>query len=287
MNPPVQVAVSGATGNAGVLVVKALLAEGAHVVALGGSLQKIAAALPATVEARLFDFQQPDTWVSAVVRCKSVFLLRPPAISDVESTLIPCARKALQTGTSHIVFLSVAGAETNRLVPHHKVEVFLRTTLSYTILRPGFFAQNLQDAYKRDIVDQSRIYVPAGRGKVAFVDLHDVAQVAAAALLDPGAHLRQGYTLTGPAAVSFAEVAAELSRWLNRTVTYEPASIIGYLRHLRRRKLPWVQSMVQTVLHAGLRFGQAAPVDPTLERLLNRPPRSISQYIEDNVGIWR
>lgn len=287
MTPPLQVAVTGATGNTGVLVVEALLAAGAHVVALGGSVQRTTAALPTTVESRLFNFRQPDTWAGAVAGCQSVFLLRPPAIGDVEVTLIPFAQKALQKGTTHIVFLSVAGAETNRLMPHHKVEIFLKTTPGYTILRPGFFAQNLQDAYKRDIVEQSRIYVPAGRGRVAFVDLYDVAQVAAAALLEPASHLGQGYTLTGPEAVTFAEVAAELSQCLNRRVTYEPASIMGYLRHLRRRKLPWMQAMVQTVLHVGLRFGQAATVDPTLERLLKRPPRALSQYIAEHADIWR
>ena len=286
-SPSLKVAVTGATGNAGVRVVEALLAAGANVVALGGSLPKNTAALPASVEPRLFNFRQPATWAGAVAGCQSVFLLRPPAIGDVEATLIPFAQKALQEGATHIVFLSVAGAETNRLLPHHKVEVFLKTTAGYTILRPGFFAQNLQDAYKRDIVDQSRIYVPAGRGRVAFVDLYDVAQVAAAALLDPASHLGQGYTLTGPVAVTFAEVAAELSQHLNRRVTYEAASIMGYLRHLRRRKLPWMQSMVQTVLHVGLRFGQAATVDPTLGRLLKRPPRTVSQYIAEHADIWR
>ena len=57
----------------------------------------------------------------------------------------------------------------------------------HTLLRPGFFAQNLQDAYRRDIREEPRLHVPAGRGRVAFVDLRDPGEVAAMALIDPAA----------------------------------------------------------------------------------------------------
>jgi nucleoside-diphosphate-sugar epimerase len=205
----------------------------------------------------------------------------------VQETLIPFAQKTLETGVKHIVFLSVAGAETNRIVPHHKVEVFLKSTKSYTILRPGFFAQNLQDAYRKDILEQDRIYVPAGQGKVAFVDLRDVALVAAHALLRPAEHANQGYTLTGPQAVSFAEAAQMLSQCLGRQVKYQAASVLGYLWHLHRRRLPWMQAFVQTVLHVGLRFGQAEKVDATLRRLIDREPYGLAQYIHDHANTWK
>jgi uncharacterized protein YbjT (DUF2867 family) len=282
-----RVAVTGATGNTGVHVVRELLAQGAHVVALGGQKGQPRTALPAGVELRPFDYAASAGWSAAVAGCDSLFLLRPPAISNVQETLIPFARQALQQGVKHTVFLSVAGADTNRIVPHHKVEVFLRSTESYTILRPGFFAQNLQDAYRRDILEQDRIYVPAGQGKVAFVDLRDVALVAAKALVQPAEHLKQGYTLTGPQAVSFAQAAQMLSHCLGREIRYQAASITGYLWHLRRRRLPWMQAFVQTILHVGLRFGQAETVDPTLRRLVGREPFGLDRYIQDHSTTWQ
>ncbi len=280
------IAVTGATGNTGVHVVKELLALGVRVVALVGKPDRARASLPNDVEARAFDFTASGTWAAAVVGCDALFLLRPPAISNVQETLLPFAQAALQQGVKHIVFLSVAGAETNRIVPHHKVEVFLKSTESYTILRPGFFAQNFQDAYRQDILEQDRIYVPAGHSKVAFVDVRDVAVVAAQALVHPTEHARQGYTLTGPRAVTFTEAAAMLTQVVGRPIRYQAASILGYFLHLRRRNLPRMQAVVQTVLHVGLRFGQAETVDPTLQRLLRREPHDLHAYLRDHASLW-
>ena len=71
--------------------------------------------------------------------------------------------------------------------------------------------------------------------------------------------------------MTFHEVAALLADVLGRPVTYEPASVLGYLAHLGRQGLPVPQRVVQTLLHVGLRRGDAEQVDPTLARLLGRP----------------
>jgi uncharacterized protein YbjT (DUF2867 family) len=172
------------------------------------------------------------------------------------------------------------------LVPHHAVEKYLMQSHGWTILRPGFFAQNLGDAYRQDIVDEHRIYIPAGRGRVAFVDVADLADVTAAIFATPSEHERKAYTLTGGEAIDLYEVAGCLSDALQREIRYVPASVVGYMLHLRRRGLPWAQVGVQTVLHAGLRLGQAETVDPTLERLLGRRPNTLKAYVYENRGIW-
>lgn len=185
-----------------------------------------------------------------------------------------------------MVFLSVAGAEKNRFVPHQKVEDHLRARGDHhTHLRPGFFAQNLDSAYRRDIVEDDRIYVPAGRRQpVNWIDARDIAEVAAQVLPEP--HQGQSYTLTGPGPVPWSEVTDALSEALGRPNRYEPASVVGYARHLARRGLPRGATMVQSVLHFLLRFGQGAGEDPTLERSLGRPGRTIRQYIADHAEVW-
>jgi uncharacterized protein YbjT (DUF2867 family) len=217
-----------------------------------------------------------------------MFLLRPPAIADTKRTLVPFIDTAREQGVGHVVFLSVAGAEKNTFVPHHAVEAHLRARgHQYTLLRPGFFAQNLQDAYRRDIIEDDRLYVPAGRGRVAFVDLRDVAEVAALALCEPAAHHAKAYTLTGPEAIGFEHAAELLSGVLGRAIRYEPASVLGYVRHLRHRTLPWGQVAVQTLLHVGLRLGQAKAVDPTLASLLGRPGHTLREYVRDHAEVWK
>lgn len=193
----------------------------------------------------------------------------------------------MEGGGRQVVFLSVAGAADNPLVPHYAVEQHLRQgPAGWTIVRPGFFAQNLGDAYRDDIVQHDRIFVPAGAGRAAFIDVRDVAAVAVDALVNPAAHQGRVYTLTGPEALSFADAASLLSHELNRTIRYQPASVPAYFFHLRRRGMPFGQVIIQTILHVGLRFGQAETVDETLASLLKQPPRTLHNYVRDHRALW-
>ncbi|HYN67093.1 MAG TPA: SDR family oxidoreductase [Ornithinibacter sp.] len=279
------VLVLGATGNVGGATVRALRQRGIPVRVAVRNAQR--AEPGADVEHVELDVFRPETFGPAVQGIAGLFLLRPPPVSRVGPTLNALTDAALAAGVEHVVFSSVAGADTNAVVPHHRVETHLREHApSWTILRPGFFAQNLADAYRQDIVDDDRIHLPAGRGLVAFIDTRDIGEVAAAAFADPSSHRGKGYTLTGPVALTFDDVAAMLTRTLGRPIAYQPASVLGYARHLRGQGLPIAQVVVQTVLHTGLRRGDAETVDPTLEHLLGRPGRTLEEYVHENAATW-
>lgn len=280
------VLVTGALGNVGAATVTALLAAGDEVRAADLDPAAITARFPDAGAVKL-DFLDPATFRPALAGCRALFLLRPPPIARVKPTLNRLVDVAAELGAGHVVFSSVQGADTNRVVPHHRVEQhILASGLAWTMLRPGFFAQNLTDAYRADIRDEHRLYVPAGQGRVAFLDVTDLGEVSARVFANPAAHSGQGYVLTGPAAVTFNEVAAMLTAALGRPVRYDPAPVLGYLRHLRSRDLPLAQVAVQTILHAGLRRGDAETVDPAVERLLGRPATPLSVFIDRNLDRW-
>ena len=279
------VLVTGSTGNVGREVVRAARARGLTVRAADRDESRAREVLGKDVDVVRLDYRDRSTFACAD-GADALFLMRPPAIADVADTLLPFVDEARRRGVRHVVFLSVAGAEKNKLVPHYVVEEHLRKGAGWTILRPGFFAQNFGDAYRRDIVEDDHVYVPAGRGRVTFVDVRDLAEVAAAAFASPTAHDLHAYTLTGAEAVDFTSAAARLTDVLGRPIRYEAASIVGYVLHLRGRGMPWTQVGVQNVLHAGLRFGQAERVDPTLERLLGHRPRSLEDYFRDHRNRW-
>ena len=282
------VLVTGATGNVGREVVRALRARGRHVragvrrMADGDQLHGTGAEIVA------FDFQDPDTFAAAAAGASAVFLLRPPAISKVGPTLNAFVDVAVDEGVGHVVFLSVIGADKNSIVPHHAVEEHLRScNVPWTFLRPGFFAQNLSDAYRLDIRDDDRLFVPAEEAPVAFVDVRDVAELAAAAL-GTAEHYGQGYTLTGPEAVTFEQLAMMLTQVLGRPIRYQRAGRQEYFKHLSHRHgLSFAHRVVQTILHVGLSYGDGATVDPTLPRLLGHPTRTMQQFIRDYAELWR
>ena len=281
-----RVVVTGALGNVGSTVVAELLARGALVRAADIDPDALQRRFGETVEAARLDFADPGTFGPVLAGAGRVFLIRPPAISRVGPTLNRFLDAAAAAAVEQVVFSSVAGAESNRIVPHHRVEQHLfKSGLGWTILRPGFFAQNIGGPYRRDIVEADRIYIPAGSGRVAFIDARDIGAVAALALTEDG-HRSQAYHLTGPQAVTIDDVAALMTEILGRPIRYEPASVVGYLRHLLQQGLVVPQAVVQTILHVGLRGGDAEPVTDMVERLLGRPATTLRQYVIDHAALW-
>jgi uncharacterized protein YbjT (DUF2867 family) len=275
-------------GNVGREVMRGCLQLELPVRAAGQDEAALQKAFPGEQVVR-FDFLDRSTWAAAITDCHAVFLLRPPPIGNMETTLCPFIDAFYAAGGKHIVFLSVAGADRMKWVPHRKVELHLESKQeSWTVLRPGFFAQNLKDAYLHDILKDDRIYVPAGKGRVAFLDVYDVGDVAAKIFAGNQPFDHRFLTLTGPAAIGFDEVAALLSASLGRKIQYEPATIPGYLWHLRQRQgLPWIQCAIQTILHVGLRTGDAETVDPAIELILGRTPRDMATYARNSASRWK
>jgi uncharacterized protein YbjT (DUF2867 family) len=279
---------TGASGNVGRHLVRCLGQDDVRVIAARSKENGCRRSSDPVVDSVRLDFRDRTTWSDALADVDRIFLMRPPAISDLRSSLNPFIDSAYAQGLEHIVFLSVAGAETNRFVPHRKVEDHLREHgENYTNLRPGFFAQNLGSAYRPDIVEDDRIYIPAGTEQpVNWIDTRDIAEVAALMLTCPSDHRGKSYTLAGPGAVHWIEVANMLSETLGRPIRYEPASFPGYLWHLWQRGQPAGAIIVQTLLHVLLRFGHGATEDSTLEQLLGRPGRTIEEYIDDHYELW-
>jgi len=180
--------VTGATGNLGSAVVAELQIRGLPVRAAGTDTDRLEREFPGVEAARL-DLTDPTTFSPTLQGVRRLFLVRPPAITRVKPTVNRFLDVAADAGVQHVVFSSVLGAEANRIVPHHRIETHLRSlALSWTVLRPGFFAQNLATAYARDIVDDDRIHLPAADGRVAFIDTRDIGAIAADILADPAKH---------------------------------------------------------------------------------------------------
>ncbi len=283
-----KVLVTTALGNVGREVARACVARGLTIRVSHREEAPLKAAYPGLETARV-DFLDSSSWPAALAGIDQVFLVRPPPIGKMETTLNPFIDAAYAAGVKHLLFLSVAGADRMKWVPHRKVELHLeKSGTAWTVLRPGFFAQNLEEAYRADILEDSRLYVPAAEGRVAFLDVRDVGDLAALLFEKPEPQAGQALTLTGPEALTFSEVAHLLTHAMGRSVVYQPASVAGYLWHLSvRRKLPLIQVAVQTVLHLGLRRGDAEEVDPTLERLLGRRPHSIADYLARTASHWK
>lgn len=272
--------VTGATGTVGSAVMEHLLAAGQDVVAAVRN-EGDAARLPAGARSHAFDFAKPAGFGAALSGCDRLFLLRPPAISDVSTVLFPVVDAAQRAGVRQVVFLSLQGVQMNRGTPHHAVEAYLRAQdAPYTFLRPNFFMQNLSTTYAASIRERGEIFVPAGGSHTAFIDARDIGRVAAAVFTRPG-HERKAYTLSGEQGLTYTEVARIMTAELGRPITYARPSEDDYLAVLAAAGAPDDYVAVQKMIHRVVRLNVSAFPNQMVRRLTGAPATALAQFVRD------
>jgi uncharacterized protein YbjT (DUF2867 family) len=279
--------VIGATGNVGREVVKSLHARGYNARAAASSEKSFTRLPEEAAEKVVFDFAKPETIAPAFAGIKKMFLMRPPAISDIETYIKPVIDYAAENGVEQIAFLSLMGVEEKSYVPHYKVEQFMKESgVPYTFLRAGFFMQNLDTTHRADIVEYDDIFIPAGNAKTAFVDARDLGAVAAHVLTTPG-HKDKAYDLTGKESLTYDEVAEIFTETLGRKITYSRPSLLRFARRMKKRGYPWGYVVVTAGLYLSTRRGSAETIADDMAQLLLREPLTMRQYVADYADVWR
>jgi uncharacterized protein YbjT (DUF2867 family) len=279
--------VTGATGNVGGPLAKLLHEQGQPVraaVSSPASAQRLPdSAIPWTV----LNFEDLQTFTAAFDGVDRLFLMRPPQMADVDKSIKPLIDYAASAGVRHVAFLSLIGAEKNKVVPHAKIEaLLLASPMTHTLLRAGFFMQNLSTTHRQDLVEHDDVFIPAGKGKTAFVDTRDLAAVAALALSEAG-HENKAYPLTGSESIDYYQVADILSEVLDRRITYSDPSPFRFAWRMHSRGAAWAYVAVTSAIYMTTRLGMAAPIHPQLSELLGRPPITFRQFAEDEAAVWR
>ncbi|WP_197503439.1 NmrA family NAD(P)-binding protein [Mycobacterium sp. E740] len=210
-----------------------------------------------------FDFFDRSTWTATLRDVDTMFLLFPlPGNRAARNAVIPFVAAAEAAGCRHVVYVSVFGADRAKFIPHYKVEqALMASSMTSTLLRCSFFMQNLHrsiSTHGTDIVERGELFIPAGRGRTSFIDARDAADVAALALTDPAAHRDAVYHLTGPAALTMDQVAAELTAALGRPVTYTRPGLIRFAARLRRRGVGWDTIGFMAAVYTLTRLGQTS-----------------------------
>uniref|UniRef100_A0AAU2JJ84 SDR family oxidoreductase n=1 Tax=Streptomyces sp. NBC_00049 TaxID=2903617 RepID=A0AAU2JJ84_9ACTN len=286
------IVVMGATGATGNALLHSLHALGTPVRALTRTPHRPISGLTGAhrplVEVRYADATDPHSLHAAFEGASRLFLAmaNSPAQVELETRVIDIAAHA---GIGHIVKISAPAAEPDSPVAvsrgHHAIEEHLRASgLTHTVLRPYAFMQNLLRL--APTVAQGVILGTTGDARFNHIDCRDIADVAAAALTRPD--IAGGtYTLTGPEAVSYPELAARLTVLTGvqiRHVDLTPDALRDDL--IRNAHMPaWLADHVTEIQQLAL----TRPETPTttVGDILGRPPRTLDAFLREHHARFR
>ena len=282
--------ITGATGTTGREVVQELRRLGAKGVrALVRDPARADFIREAGFETIAGDFGRPETLDAALEGVERALLLTPPT-PDTVSQHQDFIVAAVGAGLRHVVKLSAIAADADAPEGfgrwHGQSENLLKTSgLRWTILRPNFFMQNLL-GQAGQIASTGSIYQPVGDARASFIDVRDIAAVAARALTEDG-HEGQTYTLTGPEALSYHDVAAKLSGAAGRGIDYVPVSPEQFRAGALGAGLPeWLVSALER-LNEMFASGQAAQVTDDVRRVARREPTTFDRFARDHADAFK
>ncbi|BCK53780.1 NAD(P)H-binding protein [Nocardia wallacei] len=288
--------VTGATGNIGRCLVHRLVDAGQAVRAMTRAPHT--ARLPAAVDVRYGDFEQPDTWAEVLDGVDRVYLF--PHIYDVETPGGHFVDRAVRTGARRFVVHSAVAAGFTGDEPadpglhhlkrhlaverraHRELERWVEATgAEWTHLRPGLLAVNAL-SWAESIRTERVVREPYPASGYPWVHEADIAEVAVAALLTD-AHVGAAYTLTGPAKVTQAEQVRAIAAAIGEAIAFEELSPQQAREQWLRDGYPaeYVDWMLELRIDSLEGPGCIPPTD-TFHRITGRAPRSFAQWAADH-----
>jgi uncharacterized protein YbjT (DUF2867 family) len=277
------VLVTGATGNVGSHVVRALRGRGVPVRAF----VRDPAQAPGGVEVAVGDFEDAGSIRAAMAGVGRVFLSSGdgPRKAEHEAAVIDAAAAA---GARLIVKASTIGAEAGSpLKPfdwNGRAEEHLRRSgVPWAILQSCFYMTNLMAA--AEPVRAGTLPAPAGSGRIAMIDPRDVAAVAAT-LLSTDARAERTYRLTGPEAIGYERVAEELARATGADVRYvDMPPDVAHAGLVAAGMPDWLVAHLDGVFGL-IRAGALEETTDTVQTVTGREPRGFAEFARDHARVF-
>jgi uncharacterized protein YbjT (DUF2867 family) len=233
-----------------------------------------------------FDWADRGTWDAAIAGADRAHvayapdLAVPGALEDVQAL----TERLVTGGVQRIVLLSGRGEPEAA----DAEDVVIASGVEWGVVRCSWFFQNFTESYLRDPLVQGALHLPAGAVSEPFVDLDDVADVAAATLLDASLTGRI-HELTGPELLTFGDVTEIVSRYTDRDIDYIPISAEEYSQAALAEGVPADVVSLLRYLFAVVLDGRNESVTDGVEQALGRAPRSFESFAAASAaaGLWK
>jgi uncharacterized protein YbjT (DUF2867 family) len=232
-----------------------------------------------------FDWLNPEGWLEVMTGCDAAYVTYQPdlAVPAAMDDIAKFIRVAKQAGIKHLVLLSGRGEQGAQ----NAERLLVDSGLTWNVVRASWFAQNFSEGFLIDGLFSGTVALPAGHIPEPFIDVDDIAEVAAACLTQSSLH-NQVFEVTGPELLTFEECVAILSEVIGRPIAFAPITAQQLLDGLAQQGLPddvlWLMNELFTVVMDG----RNSRVMNGVEQALGRKATSFREYAIKTAatGVW-
>jgi uncharacterized protein YbjT (DUF2867 family) len=273
--------VTGATGTIGREAVKSLMQANANVRAGILSEKEAEKVNLSGAQTAIFDFENHESVNAALNGVEKVLLITPftDKMVDYTRTLVDAARNA---GVKHILKISMMNADSKSssdvLKMHAEAEELVANSgIPFTIIRPNWFMQDFLN-YATSIKNQGTYRAPINlKGSISFVDVRDVANVCALALMSNGGGT---YTLTGPQTFTYRQVEDNFAYVLTKRIIFKEMKDEEFVSTMKGYGLSDWQINALLGLYDEAEKETFAEIIPTTAEILGRKPETFKTFIK-------
>lgn len=278
--------ITGATGDIGSKVVQLLLACGERPRVFVRNAEKARAQFGDRVEIVVGDLADAASLTTALKGIDSLFLVNSgPQIPQRDAIAAAAARAS---GVQQIVKLSSLDVEQSLAIGawHEQGETAIRASgIPFTFIRPTGFMSNLL-AWARSIKTEGIVRSSTGNGSRPFIHSDDIAAVATTALTNRG-YLEQSLAITGPEALSFAEITTKIAAAIGKSLVYQPISDDEAAQRFSATGASPEEVAAHVALWRAIREGRLATVTDQVQHTLCRPPLTLDHWLAENAAAFR
>jgi uncharacterized protein YbjT (DUF2867 family) len=233
-----------------------------------------------------FMWEEPSTWDAALHGSSAAYVCYSPdlAFPGVSELIAQLATRARDLGVERLVLLSGRGEDGAR-ASERAVQTIAP---EWTIVRSSWFAQNFSENFLLGPVLRGRLVLPARDVTEPFVDIDDLAEVAANALIDDNL-VNSVVEVTGPRLLSFYDVAQELSSVTGRRIEYIPSTPQEFVEDVAMDDIPKDDAEPLADLFETVLDGRNSSITADLEEALGRPATDFTEYARraSASGVWQ
>lgn len=278
--------ITGATGDVGSKVAGLLIQRGDQPRVFVRDTQKARSLFGDRVDTFVGDLGDPESLRAALKGVDKFFLVNTgPAIAARDEAAATAAKAA---GVKHLVKLSSMDVQHGLAIGawHERGEAAVRASgVPFTFVQPTGFMSNLF-AWGPSIKAEGVVRSSTGEGRRAFIHSNDIAAVAVK-VLTTSAYDGEALAITGPEAITFAEVTSKIAAAIGKPLTFQPISDEEARERYSRVSGSAEETEAHVSLWRAIREGRLATVTNNVERILGRKPIALDQWLIENAGAFR